>query len=272
MNPPCRPKDETVVTDAMTAGLCELRIRHPPGTFALTLASLISLEAIGKHRELLAGHGLDWGSGSGCLAIAAAKIPAVHKVTGLEISEANVLAARENAVHNGVEDKVAFIRSDSYSPYSPADRAVLAGVAGRVNFVLANPPSSEGDDGFEYRRILLRGARTYLARGGVVFLSVSYQYGQKRIERLCEEVSGYAHGGVLASTDWVPFDLGRPDLLHCLHLYAQEERRGGFDYTFQNSEAADEPCMNARAALAFFEKTGRSPLSKWQTHLLLFRG
>src|SRR5262249_15461413 len=153
--------------------------------------------------------------------------------------------ARENAALNGIENKVAFIHADSYSPYSPADCLTLAGLTGLVNFVLANPPSSEGDDGFEYRRIVLRGARSYLVPGGVVLLSVSYQYGRARIERLCHEVAGFAHGGVLASTAWVPFDLERPDLLHCLHLYAEEEDRGGLDYTFQNPEAPDEASMSA---------------------------
>src|SRR5260370_38859503 len=108
--------EETRVSVEMTRGLCELSIRHPPGTFALTPASLISLQAIGQHQELLKGHGLDWGSGSGCLAIAAAKIPAVQSVTGLEIAEANVLVARDNAIRNSVGDKVTFLVSDSYSP------------------------------------------------------------------------------------------------------------------------------------------------------------
>jgi hypothetical protein len=53
------PAEETTVTAEMTAGLCALRIRHPPGTFALTPASLISLHAIGEHQRLLAGHGID---------------------------------------------------------------------------------------------------------------------------------------------------------------------------------------------------------------------
>ena len=80
----------------------ELLIRHPPGTFALTPASVIALQAIGKHQVLLEDHGLDWGSGIGCLAITAAKISGVKRVVGREIAEANIAIARESAEQNGV--------------------------------------------------------------------------------------------------------------------------------------------------------------------------
>jgi hypothetical protein len=263
--------EETTFTREMTGGLCELRLLHPPGTFAPTPASLVALEAIGKHRELLTDQGLDWGSGIGCLAIAAARVPAVQRIVGLEISDANVAIARTNAQQNGVSDKAAFVLSDSYLPRAVGDRAVLKELEGRVNFILANPPSSEGDDGFGYRRIVLRGARSYLIPGGVILLNISYQYGQRRVEGLCQDAPGFVYGGVLASTDWVPFDVNRPDLLQCLHWYAVEESRGGFNYTFRNPGAGDEKAMNAQAALVHYERTGQSPLSKWQTHLFVFK-
>jgi SAM-dependent methyltransferase len=262
-----RNSDETLLTDAQTGGLGELCFGHPPGTFALTPASLISLQTIGQHRHLLSGLGLDWGSGTGCLAIAAARIAAVERVLGLEISSANVAIARENARRNGVEDRVAFVLADSYAPLSTQGRDTLEACAGKVSFLLANPPSSEGDDGFGFRRIVLEGAQRFLAPNGLVFLSVSYQYGPSRVEGLCREIPGFTYGGVLCSTDWVPFDLDRPDLLHCLHLYAAEERRGGLAYTFKHPESNRSEPITAQEALAHFERTGQSPLSKWQTHL-----
>jgi hypothetical protein len=138
-------------------------------------------------------------------------------------------------------------------------------------FILAIPPSSEGDDGFGYRRIVLRGARTFLMPDGKVFLSVSFQYGLKRVERLCQNAPGFVYGGILSSTDWVPFDLSRPDLLHCLQMYADAEHRGGLEYTFRYPDGQHDESISARTALAHFEKTGRSPLSKWQAHLLNYR-
>lgn len=262
---------QTTVTAEMTCGLGALFISHPPGTFALTPASLISLRAIGANQQLLHGTGLDWGSGSGCLAIAAAKVQGVRHVVGLEISETNVDVARQNAARNNVADKVTFLLSDSYMPRHRADRESLSCLVDKVDFLLANPPSSENDDGFGFRRIVLRGAGEYLVEGGVVFLSISSQYGSVRWQRLCQEVPGFSHGGVLASTDWVPFDLNRADLLHCLNLYAEEERRGGLEYTFRNPRSRCEEPMSAQAALAYHESTGHSPLTKWQTHLFVFK-
>jgi hypothetical protein len=177
--------------------------------------------------------------------------------------------ARQNAILNGVDDKVEVFLSDSYSPLTEADRNSLETFRGHTNFILANPPSSEGDDGFEYRRVVLRGARHYLIAGGVVLLNISYQYGQQRVERLGYQIPKFHYKGVLTSTDWVPFDLQRFDLYHCLDLYAEEERRGGLKYVFANPENPREN-LDAKSALANYLRTGLSPLTKWQTHLFRY--
>ncbi len=54
--------DVTVLTGGASFGLGEMKIRHPAGTFAVTPASLASLQAIGAHRRLLSGVGIDWGA------------------------------------------------------------------------------------------------------------------------------------------------------------------------------------------------------------------
>jgi SAM-dependent methyltransferase len=254
-----------------TGGLASLQFRHPPGSFSLTPASRIAMRTIGEQQHLLTGWGLDWGSGSGCLAIAAAKIPTVDQVIGLDISSHNVMAARQNALLNGVADKVAFLLSDSYRPLAAADRAQLAALLGRTNFIVANPPSSEGDDGFGYRRIVLAGARDFLRRGGLLFLNVSYQYGRQRVTNLVREIPGFSYDGLLASTDWVPFDLQRPDLRHCLASYAAEEERGGLQYAFRLYPGS-AAVADARQAWAHFLATGLSPLTRWQTHLFRYVG
>ena len=246
-------------------------IRHPEGTFALTPASHIALQAIGRNRRKLAGSGIDWGCGSGCLSIAAAMIPAVSRIVGLDIVEANVAIARSNAALNGVADKALFMKSDSYAPFHQSDRDLLDALPGKIDFILANPPASNGDDGFEYRRIVLQGARRFLKAGGVVYLNISLQYGKRRIERLTRDISGFTHRGALASTDWVPFDLNRADLLRSLEDYAAEEARGGMEYSFRQPPPAGGKIMNARSALAHFQDTGESPLSQWQVHLFEFK-
>ncbi len=264
-----RSDDETTLGDDVTGGLGEFRLMHPPGTTPVTPASKISIEAIGAHGDLLEGTGIDWGSGGGCLSIMAARTPGVTRVVGLEIDETNVSIARRNARLNGVEDKVTVMRSDSYTPFAEGDRRTLDAVKGRADFLIANPDASDDDDGFGYRRAVLRGAREYLRNGGRVFLSISYQYGQTRIKGLEEDVPGFYHEGVLARSECVPFDLGRSDLLNCLKVYAREESTGGLEYAFCNPLRPSQT-MNARASLAFYERTGKCPLSQWQTHLFRY--
>ena len=257
----------TLLDNEATAGLGEITIHHPPGTFAPTPASLISLRAIGTHARLLHGTGIDWGSGTGCLSIAAARIPAVEMVLGLEIAAENVSAAARNAALNGVAAKVAFLLSDSYQPLTQPDRDRLASFRGNVDFILANPPASDSGDGFEFRRSVLRGARDFLRPHGIVFLSISSQYGDQRIRQLERDAPGFVYRSLLASTDWVPFDLERPDLLDCLRLYARVEQNGGLPYAFKSPEVNDSVPLDARRVLRLFEATGKSPLSRWQTHL-----
>lgn len=264
-----RVGDVTTLGDEITRGLGEITLVHPPGTTPITPASMISVEAIAGHGHLLEGVGIDWGSGGGCLSVMAARTSGVTRVVGLEIDETNVSVAQRNARLNGVEEKVEFLRSDSYSPFADGDRRTLESLKGRADFLIANPISSEDDDGFGYRRTVLRGAREFLRDGGRVFLSISYQYGRRRIAGLERDVPGFFHEGILARSACVPFDLRRSDLLNCLKVYAREESRGGLGYEFCNPLRRAQ-AMDARDSLAFYERTGRSPLSQWQTHLFRY--
>jgi hypothetical protein len=261
-------EDWTVLTEETIGNLGPVRLHHPPGTFVLTPASIIGLEAVHRRPDLLHGTGIDWGSGTGCLAIVAAKLDDVSRIVGLEISASDVHVACENAVLNGVADKVEFHQADSYTPLYSKGEEVLSQLRGQVDFILANPPASEDDDGFQFRRDVLAGAREYLRHQGIVLLNISYQYGCERIQSLSTEINGFSHGGVLASTEWVPFDLAREDLLHCLELYAAEEERGGARYAFRGE--GETGSRSARTALERYRRTGQSPESKWQSHLFTF--
>ena len=254
-----------------THGLGSREIHHPPGTFALTPASLIAVEAIGRHQTRFRGVGLDWGSGSGILAIAAARIPHVDVVVGLELVEANVHIARRNAERNGVQGKVSFFRSDSYRALEPQGENAIAALEGAVDFILANPPSSSpSDDGFEFRRMVMREAGRFLKPGGIVCLSVSRQYGTSRVMGLLDLDPTLNYAGVLSSTEWVPFDMNRDDLRRDVETYAEEERRGGLRYSFRHPSSPARK-LSAVDALAHHGRTGESPLSRWQSHLFVRR-
>jgi len=267
---PDPPPIELNLDGGVIGALAPVRIRQPPGTYALTPASRISLTAIAQHRELFRGIGIDWGCGTGCLAILAAKIPAVEAVVGLDNSELDVRTAVENAAANGVAGKTAFLCADSYHPRTHEGRTTLAVLRGRVDFVVANPPASPGDDGFSFRRQVLAGAPEFLKDRAVVLLQISIQYNVRRIEFMVQQTPGFTHEGCLAATPWVPFDQARSDLRQHLVDYAAEERSGGQEYTFGDPRNGGQTLIDARAALDLFRRTGVSPLSRWQVHLFRY--
>jgi methylase of polypeptide subunit release factors len=264
--------DRSILGEELTNGLGSVSFEHPSGTFALTPASYILIEAIINHAEMLQGIGIDWGTGIGCLAILAAKIKEVHKVYGLDISEGNIDIARKNAEINKVDDKVNFMLADSYCPFNEEEKLELDKLRGKVNFILSNPPSSDWDDGFGFRRIVLKGAKDYLIKDGIVLLNITYQYGRSRVEALLRDEAGFTYKGVAASTDLVPFDLARPDLLDCLRIYSKEELSGGMEYTFLESKDNNSRVINATVALDNYKNKGISPFTKWQTHLFQYEG
>lgn len=261
--------DFSLFKEETTNGLGELKLYHPKGTFGLTPASNILIKAIIDNQNLLFGTGIDWGCGIGCLAIFAARIKTVDKIYGLDIAQPNIDAAMINSQENKVANKVSFMLADSYQPFSLRDQSVFERMKGKINFILANPPSSEGDDGFAFRRLVVNDARKYLSMGGIILLNISFQYGMKRIESLYKDIAGFSYLGIAASTDYVSFDLSRPDLLECLKTYVKEEQKGGYEYTFVNQNAE---LINAKTALENYIEKGISPLTKWQTHILKYIG
>jgi ribosomal protein L11 methylase PrmA len=109
--------DYSVFSREMTNGLGEIIFYHEAGTFGLTPASNILIQAIFTKQRLFHGTGIDWGCGIVCLSIVAARMVAVKKIYGLDIAQPNIDAAIVNAMNNGVQDKVRFKHADSYQPY-----------------------------------------------------------------------------------------------------------------------------------------------------------
>lgn len=150
---------------------------------------------------------LDFGTGSGCLAVTVAcRCPEV-RVVALDISVAALAVARENAARHGVEERVEFRQAAGFDQM-PAGEA--------FDLILANPPyiaSAEvdtlepevrdfdprlaldgGADGLDYFRLLARDAGARLQAGGQLLLE--FGEGQAEAIRAIFQGQGWRNGRV----------------------------------------------------------------------------
>ena len=137
---------------------------------------------------------LDLGTGSGVLAVCLARYLPFAAVTAVDISPNALDLARENAVLNGVADRVAFVESDWF-----------ANVSGVFDLIVSNPPYVEtgalgdlspevrdhephvaldgGKSGIEHIARLISGTAAHLERGGHLLLEIGHEQGE-RVRRL----------------------------------------------------------------------------------------
>ena len=129
-------KDSVVVM--LDPGLAFGTGTHP--TTSLCLSYLDSLDL--KDKDVL-----DYGCGSGILAIAALKLGA-KSATGVDIDEQALIASKENAKRNGVEDKLQLVMGNDKKldlPQFPVTVAnILAGPLAELEPIIASLTQSGG--------------------------------------------------------------------------------------------------------------------------------
>ena len=86
---------------------------------------------------------LDIGTGSGCIAVAIAKL-CNAQVVACDISDGALAVAKKNTAAHGVSDKITFIQADAFDDGS-AD-AIRAAADGTIDMIISNPPYIETDD------------------------------------------------------------------------------------------------------------------------------
>jgi 16S rRNA G966 N2-methylase RsmD len=249
----------TDVVEVDVPGLRPIRVQLAEGGGPVTPASRVAARAVAEQAENLSGVGLDWGAGTGLLAIVAALNPRVTSIVAVEYDESAVEVARRNVRAHGLESKIRTLGADLFEPHDPCDSEVLDGIRERVDFMVANPPASPGGDGLEWRRRLLAGATRFLRDGAPSLIQISALYGRERIESLADDTPGYRYCGLVASSDWQPFDLRRADLRAALELYGTVEAAGGLPYEFRTDNGTQ---VGATEVL----ETGAAVFTRWQVH------
>jgi methylase of polypeptide subunit release factors len=215
-----------------------------------------------RQRDELFGSGVDWGCGVGVLSIAAARLEAVDRVVGLDLSRGNVSAAEANAVANNVAGTAVFAVSDSFDPVDANGRSLLEPLRGRLDFLVANPPCRTANDGFDFRRRLIRDGAEFLRPGGLALVQALSAYGAGRVEELAG--TEYRYERVSLGTDLVPLDFRRRQLQWQLDVYVAEERRGGEAYEFFSGGTAKGPLTAVDTLRAL--RAGETIFGRWQVH------
>ena len=150
---------------------------------------------------------LDLGTGSGAIVIALLKRWPRARAVAVDLSPEALELARENARANGVEGRIAWVRTDW-----------LAGLRGRFHLIVSNPPYvpteeydhlprevrvyeprlalDGGPRGLRELRRIARGAPQHAAPGGRLYLEIGAQQAEE-VRALLEETRAFSSVEVL---------------------------------------------------------------------------
>ena len=128
---------------------------------------------------------LDFGTGSGCLAIALAHHCPTARLLAIDVSSPALALARENAARHGVADRIEFLEGHGFAavpegrqfdliisnpPYIPS--AEIAGLQPEVREYDPRAALDGGPEGLDYFRRLAAEAASFLEPGGRLMLEI----------------------------------------------------------------------------------------------------
>jgi release factor glutamine methyltransferase len=168
-----------------------LRIRVGPGVLIPRPETELLIEELVRHADKeQACRIVDMCTGSGCLALAAARALPEATVTGTDVSDEALAYARDNATRNDIRN-VRFLKGHLYEPVKGE----------RFHIILSNPPYVKtgdmealqpeirdwepgealdgGADGLDFYRRILSLAPAHLVKAGLVVLELGYDQAEE---------------------------------------------------------------------------------------------
>lgn len=146
---------------------------------------------------------LDIGTGTGCIAISVAVSCPTAEVTAVDLSEAALAIARDNAERHGVTDRIRFLHGDLFAPLAAGEPFDLIAsnppYIGEAEFETLQPdvrlhePKSalvSGAEGLDDIRRLIAEAPMHLAPGGRLFLEIAPEQAAA-VEQLFQSQGAY---------------------------------------------------------------------------------
>ena len=148
---------------------------------------------VDKLTELLpyGGKFLDLCTGSGCIAVSALRVRKDCTADAVDVSEAALALASENARINGVDGRLAFFLADVKS-----GAADFTGRGGKYDVIVSNPPYIKtgdipfldgsvidfepltaldgGNDGLDFYRAITENYTKYVKSGGYIIFEIGY--------------------------------------------------------------------------------------------------
>jgi release factor glutamine methyltransferase len=156
-----------------------------------------ALKWLGRRKNIRA---VDVGTGSGCIAVALAQVVPPANITAVDISNAALAAAKQNAAKHGLQD-ISFVQGDllrsldgpfdlivANLPYVADDEWTL--VDESVKLYEPRLALSGGERGLELIDTLLRQAVSKLNAGGALFLEIGWQQGPATVNLAAESFPG----------------------------------------------------------------------------------
>jgi len=186
---------------------------------------LLVEEAISKITKLKTQNSklriLDLCTGSGCIALALAKVFPDAEIYGTDTSGEAIQYAEENAKNNGIKN-VTFLKGSLFEPLTKKLTSRISHLA--FDLIISNPPYIKkgdiitlqpevrdwepvealngGEDGLDYYRGIIREAKNYLKMDGVLM----FEIGSDQAEAVKEAARGAGFENIFLKKDYAGID------------------------------------------------------------------